>query len=56
MSDLWAASRSDIFCLACTVFFQISKQLATLKGQEISHKNLDLYFFLEKSEDLGAAP
>ena len=57
ISDLWAAARSDIFCLACTVFFQISNQLVTLKGHETSYKNLDFYFFfLEKSEDLRAAP
>lgn len=45
-SDLCAASRANIFCLACTVFFQISNKLLTLKDQEISHKNLGIYFLL----------
>lgn len=41
---LWAISRTDIFHLACTVFFQISDQLVTLKGQEISNGKELLFF------------
>lgn len=59
----WSVGRIqvDIHCLACTVFFQISNQLVTLKGQETAHKNPYFWFvlfcfFLKKSEDHGASP